>query len=208
MKRYKYPRTFHLPWSEGCTDDDKRLSDTTMFEGRHVIVTEKMDGENTTLYPDGHCHARSISSGYHPSRTWVTGWWQTIAYTFPPNLRVCGENVYARHSIPYNDLSSFFLAFSIWDGDTCLSWDETAAICATHRIPLVPILYDGPYNEATIRALHKDGREGYVVRNREAFAGASFSQNVAKWVRPNHVQTDDHWMHTQMVPNQLKDKKI
>lgn len=27
---------------------------------------------------------------------------------------------------------------------------------------------------------------------------------VGKWVRANHVQTDDHWMHQAVVPNKLK----
>ena len=41
----KYPRTWHLPWSEGKTKDDRTLSDCKQFEGREVVVTEKMDGE-------------------------------------------------------------------------------------------------------------------------------------------------------------------
>lgn len=35
-----------------------------------VVITEKMDGENTTLYRDG-LHARSLDSRHHPSRNWV-----------------------------------------------------------------------------------------------------------------------------------------
>ena len=49
----KYPRTPHLPWSPGASDDDVRVADTAMSEGREVVVTEKLDGENTTLYADG-----------------------------------------------------------------------------------------------------------------------------------------------------------
>lgn len=42
----KYGRTFHLPWSPGAHDDDKTLSDASQFEGKHVVITKKMDGEN------------------------------------------------------------------------------------------------------------------------------------------------------------------
>ena len=45
--KVKYPRTHHLPWSEGMHDDDRMLSSTKVFENQRVIVTEKMDGENT-----------------------------------------------------------------------------------------------------------------------------------------------------------------
>ena len=55
----KYPRTPHLPWSPGRTKDDRMLDDTKTFDGRSVVVTLKMDGENSTIYRD-RIHARSI----------------------------------------------------------------------------------------------------------------------------------------------------
>lgn len=66
----KYPRTYHLPWSKSCTDDDKVLQNINHFIGKEVIVTEKLDGENTSCYKD-HIHARSIDSNNHPSRNWL-----------------------------------------------------------------------------------------------------------------------------------------
>jgi hypothetical protein len=48
--RVRYPRTPHLPWSPGATDDDERILDASALEGREVVVTEKLDGETTTLY--------------------------------------------------------------------------------------------------------------------------------------------------------------
>lgn len=66
----KYPRTHHLPWSENITDDDRIMSSLKEFIGTRVIVTEKMDGENTTMYKDT-VHAGSVDSGNHPSRNWV-----------------------------------------------------------------------------------------------------------------------------------------
>jgi len=44
-KYIKYPRTFHLPWSDGMHDDDRMMPDVKIFEGKRVIVMEKMDGE-------------------------------------------------------------------------------------------------------------------------------------------------------------------
>jgi hypothetical protein len=48
---YKYPRTYHLPWSLGCTNDDKIIKDLSPFKDMYGVVTEKMDGENC-LSPD------------------------------------------------------------------------------------------------------------------------------------------------------------
>ncbi|MEL7307213.1 MAG: RNA ligase family protein, partial [Pseudomonadota bacterium] len=39
---------------------------------------------------------------------------------------MCGENLYARHSISYNNLPSYFMAFSVWNElNQCLSWQDT-----------------------------------------------------------------------------------
>ena len=48
--RYKYPRTYHLPFSPGFTSDDKVLKDDSYFRGKEIVVTEKMDGENVSIY--------------------------------------------------------------------------------------------------------------------------------------------------------------
>lgn len=66
----KYPRTWHLPWSQGKTKDDKTLANCEHFQGKRVIVTEKMDGENCTIYKN-YIHARSIDGRDHWSRSWV-----------------------------------------------------------------------------------------------------------------------------------------
>ena len=66
----KYPRTMHLPWSLGLTNDDKKIACLDAFIGQRVIVTEKMDGENTSMYSD-YIHARSLNGGNHLSRDWV-----------------------------------------------------------------------------------------------------------------------------------------
>lgn len=47
FSRYvKYPRTYHLPWSPGATDDDRIIKSADVFKDKEVVVTVKMDGEN------------------------------------------------------------------------------------------------------------------------------------------------------------------
>ena len=46
-------------------------------------------------------------------------------------------------------------------------------------------------------------QEGYVVRNANRFKFEDFQDNIAKYVRANHVTTDQHWMHEAIIPNQL-----
>ncbi|MFI7675445.1 RNA ligase family protein [Actinophytocola sp. NPDC049390] len=200
--RVHYPRTPHLPWSPGASADDVRVADLSGLVGREVVVTEKLDGENTTLYRDG-LHARSLDSGHHPSRAWVKALQGLVGASIPPGRRVCGENMYARHSLSYEDLSSWFYAFSVWDGERCLGWDDTVDVTRRLGVPEPPVLWRGAFDERALRALRLDltRQEGYVVRTTSGFTRADFARHVAKWVRRGHVQTDTHWMHAPVVVN-------
>lgn len=209
----KYPRTYHLPWSPGMHDDDRMMKNTSLFDDKEVIVTEKMDGENTTMYCD-HIHARSINSGGHLSRDWVKNFWSQIKYDIPMEWSIRGENLYAAHSILYNELPTYFMGFSIWDDkNTCLSWDETAEWFALLGIESVPIIYRGIYNKQKIKSICSkyigdcSTKEGYVIRLASSFPMSKFRFAVGKYVRTGHVLTTKHWMLGQpIVPNRLKDK--
>ena len=208
--RVRYPRTYHLPWSPGLSDDDRALPDTRPFAGQRVIVTVKMDGEQTTLYPD-YLHARSLEWTGHPSRSWVANLHGQMGWKIPAGWRLCGENLYARHSIHYRHLSAYFQLFSIWnEQNVCLGWDETVEWAALIELPTVPVMYDGLWDEVHIRSLAAptfggDEMEGYVVRLAAGFPYSAFRQSVAKYVRADHIRTRPHWFHGQpMVPNQLQ----
>ena len=123
----------------------------------------------------------------------------------PKGWRVCGENLYAEHSIAYKSLPTYFMGFSIWnEKNECLSWDETLEWFLLIGIVSVPILYDGIYDEKKIIALYDSDvdwnkREGYVVRLADSFSYDDFKYSVAKFVRKNHVGTSDHWMFNQSI---------
>lgn len=205
----KYPRTHHMPWSEGLNPDDRMLDTMASYEGRRVIVTEKMDGENTTMYQD-YIHARSLDGRSHGSRDWVKNFWGQICGEIPPGWRLCGENLFAKHSIAYDQLPTYFMGFSMWnDRNECLSWDETMVYFELMNVTPVPVLYDSIYDEAKIKALFDpkadwSSREGYVMRVADGFTYGQFRTSVCKFVRKNHVQTVKHWMHGQAIePNGL-----
>jgi len=204
----KYPRTYHLPWSHGRTDDDKVLVSTAQFEGKEVVVTEKMDGECTTFYHN-HIHARSLDSANHPSRNWVKGFWSGMKNDIPLGWRICGENLYAKHSIFYKDLLSYFYGFSIWnERNEVLDWDSTLEFFALLNIIPVNEIYRGVYNEQHIielgEHLIQSGAEGYVVRLTAQFHYNDFRVCVGKCVRKDHVQTNKHWRQQEIIPNLLR----
>lgn len=204
---FKYPRTFHLPWSEGVTDDDKSHKSVECFSDMDIVVSVKMDGENTSMYRNK-IHARSLDSVHHPSRNWVKMFWNAIKNDIPKGFRICGENLYATHSIHYTELKSYFYGFSVWDEDLCLGWQETLEWFDLLSIRPVEVIYEGKFDEVFLRelakSLDKEKNEGYVIRNKNSFKYEDFSKNVGKYVRKNHVQTDEHWMKKAVTPNELK----
>ncbi len=203
----KYPRTWHLPFSPGFGKDDRVLDSLEQFVGKVVVCSLKMDGENTSLYND-YIHARSLDGRNHPSRNWVKQFWSTIKQDIPIGYRVCAENLYARHSIGYDDLTSFLMGFSIWnDLNVCLSWEETLEWFQLLGITPVPVIYYDVFDEDKIRnlRLNYERDEGYVLRVADSFHYKDFRHNVGKYVRKNHVSQDNHhWMHKAIIPNKLK----
>ena len=208
-KYWKHPRLHHLPWSPGMQSDDRMFEDISAFEGREVIVTEKADGEQTTIYND-YIHARSIDSGGHPSRNRLKAWAAQWQFQLDDDLRVCGENVFARHSIVYdetNPLPHHFLGFSMWQDDKCLPWDDTMDYFAILGISPVKEIWRGTFDARAIESLYDpktdwENREGYVVRLTDGFSYRDFRRSVAKYVRKGHVQTaQHHWSAQPVVPN-------
>jgi hypothetical protein len=209
MSRTKYPRTPHMPFSPGHSPDDRKLGSLVHFEGKEVVITLKRDGENTSLYTNGF-HARSIDSRHHPSRDWVAAWHANMAHNIPAGFRICGENLWARHSLAYTDLTSYFEGFSVWDEtNTALDWDATLEWFALLDIVPVPERWRGVFDLTVVHQLvdelNLDTEEGLVMRLAGRIRYEDFARSYAKWVRKNHVTTDKHWMHTTLVTNQLRE---
>ena len=210
-QHYKFPRTYHLDTSPGLQSDDKRYEDLNYFNGKEVIATIKMDGENTTIYRN-YIHARSIDSPDHPSRSWVKQLQSKIGYNLPENYRIAGENLFAEHSISYQHLKDYFQVFAIFDQDNNnLSWDELITWSQLLDLKTVDSFYRGPWDQKLIHSLFeayqktaKDTCEGYVIRVANTFHYNEYTQNVVKWVREGHVQPDTkHWRTAPIIQNKL-----
>jgi ATP-dependent RNA circularization protein (DNA/RNA ligase family) len=212
VTRIKYPKTCHVPKSPGITRDDKVLSEmefANLCSLPEIVITEKMDGENTTMYSD-YIHARSVEYESHPSRSKIKALHAAIANDIPKGWRICGENLTAVHSISYDSLPAIFLVFNIWDErNICLSWDDTCEYAKLLGLFTVPMLYRGsgislPEKlDQLISITDFNKHEGFVIRNASAFSYETFQANIAKYVRAGHVQTDDHWKYQTVKYNTI-----
>jgi len=192
------------------------MSNADIFEGKQVMICEKLDGENTTWYKD-FMHARSLDSNSHPSRSFVKNLWAQKGYNIPEGWRVCGENMYAKHSIHYtyennNILNSYFYMFSIWnEKNICLSWEETKEWAELLNLELVPVFYEGIWDMDVIENLNKRMEhsvniiEGYVVRLAREFHYSEFRKVCGKYVRKDHVDNNHgHWSQRKIIKNECK----
>lgn len=204
----KYGRTFHLPISPGATSDDKIMSSLDGLMVEDLVVTEKMDGENTTIHAGG-SHARSPDSRYHPSRDWLKAFAAGISPYLTEGERIVGENLYARHSVAYDALPAYFLGFAWIVDEEVQPWDLTLARFEELGVQAVPTLYRGPYRKGLFDSLAKSldltRQEGFVVRTAEAFMESAMPERVGKYVREGHVQSELHWMKAELIPNKLAD---
>lgn len=204
----KYPRTYHLPWTQSTNKDDKTLKDDSQFQGKVIVVTEKLDGENFTGYRD-YSHARSIDSGNHESRNYVKNFFANFQHDIPEGWRICGENVFAKHAILYEDLADYFYGFSIWDEkNNCLSWQDSLEWFELLGITPAPVLYYGLYDRQKIKEVEKSldftKVEGYVIRNADSFSYRDFRNNTGKFVRQGHIQdVVHHWKQQKIIRNNL-----
>ena len=213
----KYPRTYHLPWSPGKTSDDKVLQSIANFIGIPLIITEKLDGGNACITKTSIFARTHSKKAKHNSFDWLKAYHSQIAYNLPENLMFFGENMFARHSILYNGLTSLFYLFGVYDNKKNMwsSWTELKEYSKLLNFPCVPLLWEGivkSENELNdlINMIISKGSiiggkeiEGVVIRNSDGFTNDEFQQNLAKWVRSDHVQTDDEWHKSPITRNKL-----
>lgn len=196
----KYPRTYHLPYSQSIYKDDRILENEDIFLNKNVIVTLKLDGENSSIYSDSFIHARSTESKMDKGRGWLKNYIvNKNIFDLPSNWRICGENLYFKHSIHYKNLNKiYFYVFSIWnDKNICLNWNETKEWCNLLNLEMVPVIYEGIYDKDRILNLFSDinkntNHEGFVVRNSNEFNYCNFRINVAKFVNSNFSLANRH----------------
>lgn len=211
MERIKYPKTPHLPYSPGILSEDDKLISDDHFIGKEVVVTEKLDGENTTLYRD-YYHARSVESKSHPSQSFVKGLWGKIRYLIPVGWRICGENMYAKHHIYYNNLDSYFYIHSVWNElNNALSWIDIYDWCYELDLPHVPFICFGEYNDilkVKIENLYdtiseKNEIEGYVIRLASEFHYNDFGKSVAKYRSKVFPNDNPDWRRGVFISNDI-----
>jgi hypothetical protein len=218
MHSQKYPRTYHFPFSPGTTSDDRIAKSYDGLLDGSIVITEKLDGENTCLNQYGVFARSHAAPTRNPWASYLWDTWNTLHKELG-DLELFGESLYAVHSIRYGRLESYYYLFAIREGDRWLAWNEVQFYAGVLGLPTVPVLYCGRAvdlpGENRVPAAEKlkafildavsqpsslsapagevSPREGVVARAAGSFTTEEFPTCVFKWVRKGHVQTDQHW---------------
>lgn len=200
----KYPRTYHLPWSESVTSDDRISKSVESLLNKDIVITEKLDGSNTSITKGGvygRSHADFTKNPWD-AKSWEI--WNLIKNDLSDGVYLFGEGMYGIHSIEYTNLTSYFYIFGVRDNNIWVPWDAVEEYSYLLDLPTAPVLFKGKVEsekelkDLTERLVSQPSalggvREGIVVRNANMFHNDDFAKNVLKWVRKGHVQTDSHW---------------
>ena len=201
----KYPSTPYWPWSPAIGRGDTVHQHPEHFVGQAVVATEKLDGGCTLLHA-GRVYARSVAA---PSEAkWMAMVKKYHAWKVTePDVWLYGEDIYGVHSIAYDPVPEdrTFHAFALRNATgEFAAFGDLERYAGSRGIPVVPVLFRGVFRSLTeirefLASAHAEPsalggeREGVVLRLERAFAAADFPEAVCKSVRPNHVQTDEHW---------------
>lgn len=219
----KYPRTPYFTFSDSVDKEDVRESgyfDIQNFLSKELVVTIKMDGSNC-LWTQEHIAARNGKQANGLSFNYAKQMHSIVKDRIPKNIYVYGEWLWAKHSIHYDNkmkLDGYFQVFGIYDIEKSVwrSWQDVvhyANLLDVINVPVVrtiPLVNNAKCLSEMITSIAKmiinQGHEGIVVRNINSFSNTEFNKNIAKYVRANHVQTDQYWLKQKNVTNKIKDR--
>lgn len=217
---FRFPHTPHVAWlSVGQPRDDKVLStaEVQALLSEDVVVEEKLDGANLGIsVENGELHLQNrgayLTSPYGGQFSRANNWAVAHQYDLIPalgeTLLLFGEWCAARHSIPYDHLPDWFVAFDIYDRAEKRFWSTSRrnAWVSDLGIYTVPMLYKGRLNLASLKELvltrsscfGASNLEGVVVRHESE----EFLDQRAKLVRPDFTQSlAGHWRQRVMEWN-------
>lgn len=187
----KYPRTPHLPWSNAIDEKDIILPNLSIFEGKTVLVNEKLDGENITITKrECYLQYRSLDAVYDKQLLIQV---KEIQKMIADDYILHGEYLLIKHGIYYEHIPSYLMIYFVEYNGMILNWDKTYKLLTDLNICTVNVLYHGIFNRNYLYDLSKQCdmnqlTEGYVIHIDCDFKLTDIKNYAAKYVRRGFQQ--------------------
>lgn len=222
MGFFPFPHTPHLAWlGKGQPRNDKVLApaEAKALLSHFVTVEEKVDGANVGISIDENGDLRAQNRGsylnrehshpqFKPLFRWLDERRTALTDALFPDLMLFGEWCYAVHSVTYDRLPDWFLAFDIYDRATGGFWSVARrdSLILQLGLALIPRVVAGRFDLAGLQSLIGRSRladvpaEGIYIR---ADDGDHLLVR-AKLVRAEFTQAiEEHWSRRAMRTNAL-----
>jgi len=218
----KFPRTKHIANLGSATRDDLLMTqaESSSFLNKEIYVEEKIDGANMgiSINKDGkilvqnRSHYVTTQSGpqFKPLDKWIATHYTELWEILEPEVHILyGEWLYMKHSIKYNRLEDWFMAFDIFDKkeNKFYSRDRVEKILENTTIKLIPVIIKTSFKKIDeIKALvntpsrYADGKvEGVYCR----ICNDDYLINRGKIVRTDFISGNVHWSKGIIEPNEI-----
>ena len=218
---YKFPHTpYLLPPSKEIGRKDKILteSEAKEFFSKNVLVEEKIDGANLGisfqsdgtifLQNRGHQLDEPYYGQWEPLSVWLSSRENALLEVLEDRYILFGEWCYVTHSIHYNSLPDWFIAFDIYDkvSNQFLSANRRNLLIREAGMTIVPQLFEGHISIESLDSLicksafGQEECEGLYFR----IDSLDFLLHRAKYVRNDFSQAiSTHWSKKRVIHNQL-----
>lgn len=218
----KYPRTPHMEGSRTQPgDEDLKIVRAGDLLGRHLVVEEKLDGSNSgisfgedgvlLLQSRGHVLAGGARERqFDLLKRWSNSNRDALWEILGTRYIIYGEWLYARHTIPYDELPHYFLEFDLLDRQTgeFMDTERRRKLLAGSPVRSVPVLASGLIRtfESMIgrsRCSSTELMEGLYIKWEEQGQVKGRYKYVREGFLHAVADSETHWMDRPIVPNRL-----
>lgn len=222
----EYPNLLRLKFDHIQIRSDKRYipadEERDFFKCRDLLVEEKVDGSQVAIgWKHGmpYAQGRSGHISQYDKRVAFDGMWSWIWRNCPKLERTQGHLVFGEwmkpcHSVYYDRLPDFFLAFDVYDlgQKRFLDADAKAELLASWGLSAVRVLHRGPLRKEGVPGLvdgvpsaYSTGQnvEGCVIKD---YARQRFLKYVSREFLEEVFDDSGHWTSRKDVSyNRLSD---
>jgi hypothetical protein len=219
---FKFPRTPHLKWLTPSTPGEDRVLDDSAakaFLSAEILVEEKVDGANVGLsLGSGHeirvqNRGSWVEQGAHPQFqpiwSWIAARRAKLISILEQDVILFGEWCFAVHSVRYDRLPDWFLAFDVYDCEAARFWSSSRRneLAQSADIAVVPQIERGSFAWPEVYAMldHPSGvssgsMEGVYLRAEDD----RWLHSRAKLVAPDFLAgMATHWAARMLERNRL-----
>jgi ATP-dependent RNA circularization protein (DNA/RNA ligase family) len=218
---FRYPHTPHLAWlGSNQPREDKVLSseEAEALLESPIYIEEKVDGANIGISIDERCELQVQNRGQYLVKPYL-GQFSRLAQWLEvhrvdllealPGLILFGEWLFARHSIAYDRLPDWFLAFDFYDlkSQRFLSKEERDVVCGQIGLSTVPFVDYGLHRLEHLKKALSDSKSAFYDGPPEGFFIRSEKDpdRRAKLVRSEFIQSiGEHWSSKALQQNWIR----